>query len=180
MTEKRLKAFLWSELNNAAMRGAPLVRALDIVSKRIDEIRVLSPLVDALVLSGELAEREIDGERYIGLSREVAIFETEHDELGASPRCAAETKLYRAALKAHPGWALKANNVGGSSWQCEDPKAPQTREGLIDWFEKNHPVEAKQITKKYTTDNFGLEDGEENHGLDWLTGRGRTDEGKVE
>jgi hypothetical protein len=178
--KQKLEAFLWSELNDAAMRGAPLVRALDIASKRLDEVSLLSPLVDALILNGDLAEREIGGERYIGLSKEVAVFEKECDELLLSPRCAAEAKLLKAARKAHPDWRLRENNIGGWSWRCDDPKAPQTKEGLIDWFEKNHPTEAKQITKHFTTGDYALADDEPDYGLDWLTGRDRSGEGKVE
>jgi hypothetical protein len=64
-----------------------------------------------------------------------------------APRARVEALLYQAALSAHPSWVQKENAwaPGFVDWECKDPNAPVTPAALIEWFEINHPGEAKRI-----------------------------------
>jgi hypothetical protein len=48
--------------------------------------------------------------------------------------------LFFAAVEKHPGWETD----GRAYWPSEDD-APQTPEALVDWFQMNHPRDAKRI-----------------------------------
>jgi hypothetical protein len=145
-------------LDIAAKHGAPLVRVRDLTGNFDPNVApAIEAKIDKLLAQGVIAERSIGGDRSIGIYREVERFEKERIESQCSPMCAAEVMLHDAALHAHPGWVWIKNEKEGfppGRWERTDPKAPASDSALVEWFEINHPVEAKRITKQFTTGKF--------------------------
>ena len=139
-------------LDISSQHGWPMMYVQDVMRvtlPHLHELPAFKSLIEQLLADGTLVVEPHESGRCIGLRTEVERFKKEALEMLVWSNRPVLVMLHQAARKKHPGWKRE-----GTTWKRVAKDVPATPEALIEWFEINHPAEAKKITRDYTTANF--------------------------
>jgi hypothetical protein len=143
---------LLQALDISAQHGWPMMRVHDVMRvtlRHLHELPEFKSLIEQLLADGTLVVEHHERDRCVGLRTEIERFKKEALEMLVWSNRPVLVMLQQAARKMHPGWKRE-----GTTWKPIAKDAPATPEALIEWFEINHPAEAKKITRDYTTGNL--------------------------